>query len=211
MRAGGCHAVKCYFHPEEEALYECTSCGKPICGDCMQFTDDDEVRCPECTLESALRLSMQDEIEWEKRRDRQRRRSLAIPGDHGRIINPFLAILFVVLLVANWVTNGYLSTSNPEINLSDNAFLKANNPAAEVVFLGAKLLRYAEDRNGQFPEALTDLYPDYIDKYPYILNSRMEYAYRTDPKRGFILSLPSPANYGFKKLTITANGVLELE
>ncbi|MGI8631006.1 MAG: rhomboid family intramembrane serine protease [Solirubrobacterales bacterium] len=46
-------AETCYRHPREETKVECSSCGRPICPECMNFAPVG-IRCPECASERTV-------------------------------------------------------------------------------------------------------------------------------------------------------------
>ena len=48
--------AQCYRHPEEETGVSCSSCGRPICSDCMTPTPVG-MRCPECSREKTRVVS----------------------------------------------------------------------------------------------------------------------------------------------------------
>src|SRR4051812_49832150 len=49
----------CYRHPERETGVSCSSCGRPICPDCMTPTPVG-MRCPECARQKTKVRTMQN-------------------------------------------------------------------------------------------------------------------------------------------------------
>ncbi|MGC2373208.1 MAG: rhomboid family intramembrane serine protease [Solirubrobacteraceae bacterium] len=49
----------CYRHPSRETGVACSSCGRPICPDCMTTTTVG-MRCPECSRQSTRVMTMRD-------------------------------------------------------------------------------------------------------------------------------------------------------
>lgn len=40
--------VKCFNHPDREAVENCAGCGKPLCKDCIYLGPDRLLYCPRC-------------------------------------------------------------------------------------------------------------------------------------------------------------------
>ena len=82
-----------------------------------------------------------------------------------------------------------------------------------MTYLLAQLFAYANDHGGRYPEKLRDLFPQYIDHPPRVLNSADEdYVYTSvNGPEGFVLNLPRADRFGYRKLYATAEGVLKFE
>lgn len=45
--------MRCFIHPEKEAISVCKNCGKAMCADCSAFSGHNGI-CPECRLEEFI-------------------------------------------------------------------------------------------------------------------------------------------------------------
>ena len=205
--------VKCYRHAEKDAIYECSSCGRLICEDCMTFTDgSDEVLCPACNVETAGAVVEEEErIRGEKRPETVRTGRVFIGRTAKSVVNPALVLLFLLLAAVAFGISWYLDTGMEPLNLANPSFERFQNPAIEMVILTSALFRYQADHNGAFPDRLSDLFPDYIDRKPTVLRSDVVYNYRTDPSDGFVLTCPQPTRYRFRRLGAGGDGVLAVQ
>ena len=208
--------VTCHFHPDRDALYNCSLCGKPVCGDCMRFTQDDPdvVLCPDCTMESVLETSSEDFDQDEKRKIAIRRRALraAARVQVRDVLNLKLLLLLLLMVGLNLLVRDYLSKSQPRIRISDPVIQKAGNPVLEMSLYLAAVFNYAADHDGKYPDSLETLYPDYVDKQePKILSAKDRYAYAVDQEVGFVLSVPIADRFGFRKIYASQEGVIHVE
>jgi DNA-directed RNA polymerase subunit RPC12/RpoP len=207
--------MKCYFHPNKDAIYECSNCAKSICEDCMRFDEDERVVCPACTLEQAVQFADEDILndlararrlrqqETEKRLDAEK----ALP-----IINGWYVLIIVLLIGLNVYERYYIGRAGEPVSFNSKRFAEVGDPAPEMSYLLAQLFTYANDHAGNFPENLGDLSPRYLDRKPRVLNSEEEYVYTTvNGPEGFVLNLPQADRFGYRKLYATADGVLKTQ
>ncbi|MCZ7587214.1 MAG: hypothetical protein M5R36_29885 [Deltaproteobacteria bacterium] len=89
--------MKCYRHLRDDALYDCAVCGRPICGECMRFTDvDDQITCPACDPKSAVSLGEVAAEEYDAYQDQVAQAADRGPSLRDRLsirLNPFLVLL----------------------------------------------------------------------------------------------------------------------
>ena len=206
--------MKCYFHPTKDAIYECSSCGKPICEDCMRFDDEDHVVCPACTLEQAVDYADEDMIKY---RDRVQRLREARTEKAGRVdkaleyINGWLVLTILVLVGIHLFLGHYIGRAGTPATFDTKRFADQGDPAPEMSYIVAKLFAYANEHQGQFPEKLIDLFPDYLEHKPSVLGTEEDYVYTpVNGPEGFILNLPRADRFGFRKLYATADGVVKI-
>ena len=205
----------CYRHPDDDALYECNFCSKPICGKCMRFVDDDDqtIICPECTTEALLESSSEDheEDEIEKVELQEKLRGVGKLNVED-VFNFKLFLLFLLMLGIYAYMNSFLSKSVTPIEMTSEAVQKAGNPILEISLYVAAIFDYAEDHHGVYPEKLEKLYPGYVDKTtPRVLATKDRYMYTTDSKSGFALSCSISDRFGFKKMYVNKEGVIKIE
>ncbi|MDP8224987.1 MAG: B-box zinc finger protein [Candidatus Lernaella stagnicola] len=207
--------MKCYFHPEEDAIYECTSCRKAICGDCMRFDDEDNVVCPACTLEYAVDIADEDQAAYLEKRHRaieQRERRKRAKQSRIAMINPFFVVAIILLVALHIFFRHYVGRAGQPAVFDPAAFAKQGDPALELSYIAAKLFAYAEDHDGEFPEKIKALYPNYLEAPPNVLGSSESYNFT--PVNGeelFVLSLLKADRFRYRRLYITGDGVLKTE
>jgi hypothetical protein len=201
--------VRCYRHPEREALFECATCGRLICERCM-IHEGDEVRCPACSVGTAGRIAADED--HRRTRDVARRRAAAREERRVRerpLLHPGLFFLFVALAMGALALSWYLGRALPPEDLGTARAASVPDPAPEMVVVGAAVLAYRAD-HGRFPESLAVLVPGYLDRRPRVLSGDVDYEYRTEGD-GFILSCPQANKYGYPRLDMTADGILRTE
>ncbi|HPQ71215.1 MAG TPA: hypothetical protein PKW95_18965 [bacterium] len=207
--------TKCYYHPKEDALYECSICGKSICGDCMRFLDDEQVVCPACTLENAIDLADDGNKEYldrvhqlhEDEKKHESKFSKAL-----KLINGYLLLSIVLLLAVNMYISNYLGRAGAPATFDPQMFKLLGDPVTEMSYILTKILRYANDHDGNFPEKLDDLFPDYLEKPPRVLGTEEQYSYAPiKGEEGFIFNLPHADRFGYRKLYVTADGIIKTE
>src|SRR5215469_4096206 len=81
----------CYRHPNRETGVSCSSCGRPICPDCMTPTPVG-MRCPECA------------------RDRTRVKTIRSTGSSAAIVTQALIALNVIVFIAELASGGSVSS-----------------------------------------------------------------------------------------------------
>lgn len=205
-------ALKCYFHPRLDAIYECTLCNKPICGDCMRFDDEDRVVCPACTLEKAMEIA--DDDQRQHFEDIQRRAEIEEKATRGKpaFVNGWLLVALILLIGLHVFLRSYVDRAGQPARFDVQLFAKVGDPAPEMTYLAAKIFAFAADHDGRVPEKLGQLFPDYIEAQPVILGS--DEAYNFTPVQGeerFVLSLPKADRFGYRRLYATGDGVLRVE
>ncbi len=204
--------MKCYIHPREDALYECHVCGKPICGDCMKFGDDNEITCPKCTLDPDGLVHLEEMEENERLYDEQFSKGpgLSLKQRLAVKVNPIF-ILILLAIIGLKVYIGYqVDKSQVLVNFSDEKLMERGSPAAQFTYLAAQVFRH-HDEHGKWPKNLDKLVGDYIDKEPLILKTNDAYSYTRESQVGFVLSVPNAKRFGFLKLYLSADGDIFIE
>src|SRR5438874_4085667 len=79
----------CYRHPNRETGVSCSSCGRPICPDCMTPTPVG-MRCPECA------------------RERTKVRTLRSAGPQGAVVTQALIAINVIVFIAELTSGAHL-------------------------------------------------------------------------------------------------------
>jgi len=207
--------TKCYYHPKEDALYECSICGKAICGDCMRFLDDEQIVCPGCTLEKGVDLADDGTKEYLDRvqqlRDEEKRHESKF-SKALKLINGYLLLSILLLLAVNVYISNYLGQAGAPATFNSQLFKQLGDPVNEMAYILAKILRYANDHDGKYPEKLADLFPAYLERLPRVLGTDEQYSYAPiKGEEGFIFNLPRADRFGYRKLYVTADGMIKTE
>lgn len=207
--------MKCYFHENKDAVYECTACGKPICEDCLRFNDEDQVVCPACTLEAAIDFADDDVRSYHdkmhKLRQEQQKKKTKFT-DNLEYVNGWFLLIILLLIGVNIYLHQYTGRAGQPAFFNTERFAEQADPAPEMSYISAKIFSYANDHKGKFPNKLDDLYPQYLEEKPRILRSEENYFYTTvNGPEGFILNLPRAERYGYRKLFVTGDGVMKIE
>lgn len=207
--------MKCYRHPREDALYECSMCGKPICGECMVFTEDTEhITCPVCNMSTARTATFGDAVEdlegfaasvAEAQRHRPRWR------DRFDVrVNLPLFMLVMVLMGLNLLVMDQLKRADMPVTYSDPRLLENNSPAPQFTYIFSQITRYRQDK-GRYPRSLDDLRGEYMDGEPLIMKTQETFQYAVDPREGFVLAVPRAERFRFPRLYATGDGEIHLE
>lgn len=207
--------ICCYRHPDADALFDCEFCGKPICGDCLRYVEDDEqtIICPDCTSDAILEEA-EDTYDIDQIEHANIQKKLAGVGRLRveQVLNVWFVFLLILMVAASYGMNWYLEKSLPPIQINDQIVQNSGSPVLEFSLLLAAVFAYSEDNRGYFPEKLTQLYPDFINKIqPTVLNTKDSYAFAADAKSGFVLSCTISDRFGLKKLFATREGVINFE
>ena len=205
----------CFRHEDRDALYECSYCGKPICGDCMRFVEDDDgdVICPACTSEAILEGTSddfdRDLIDSATIRERLSKVNKLKITD---LLNPIWPVILLLLVGAYYGVNYYLNKSQIPITMTSEAVQNAGNPILELSMYMVAVFQYAEDHSGRFPDKLEKLFPDYVDKPDSnILASGIKYSFVADGNAGFVLSCAIADRFDFAKMFVTKEGLINIE
>lgn len=207
--------IKCYFHPHEDAIFECSQCGKPICGDCMRYDEDNNVICPGCTLESAVDIADEDQRNYlERVHQTQKKQSQPKSQKAGsrRVLNGWFILLFLLLLGVYIYMNRYIDRAGNPVEFKTSQKLGIEDPAPEMIYILSKIYAYANDHNGKYPDKLSDIYQKYLKDKPTVLESKEEYVYSPiGTAEKFVLNLPKADRFGYRKLYISGDGVLKID
>jgi len=207
--------TKCYFFPEEDAIYECSMCGKPICDKAMRFNEDNEVVCPACTLEKAVDIADDDVRNYMEQRHRaasERSQTASRLEKILETVNGWYLVTVLVLAILHVLLLGYVERVGVPATFDPSMFKIDNDPAVEVTFILSRLFRFADEHKGAFPERLDRLYPDYLDHPPRVLGSDEVYNYSAivgDDE--FVLSLDRANRYSYRTLFVTGDGIIRID
>jgi len=206
--------VKCFFHPTEDALFECSSCGKPICGQCMRFEDDDRVVCPACTLEKAMDVADEDinELLAARHRMTEAGRRTSTLQEKLAVFNVWLVLALVLLIGAQLLMRNYIGKAGKPAFFDVAHFRELGDPGPEFTYILAKAFQYANDHGGRYPDKADDLYPHYLEAPPFILGT--EDAYALTPIQGpdqFLLTVPKADRFRYRRLFATGDGILQIQ
>ena len=134
--------MKCYKHPDRDAVGMCVGCGNPICQQCNVKLDEDNC-CEECKGKLAATTK-------KKKQPSKRNKwllGLLIGCGTFMFIVMIGGILAAMLLPALSRAKGQARKTVCLSNLSQ---------------IGVSLHMYAQENGEHFPENLSQLYPDYV-------------------------------------------------
>ncbi len=206
--------MKCYRHPREDALYECSLCGQPVCGDCMVFSgDSDQITCPTCNLDTAADAhSDRAVVEQQEfaRLAHERAHQVSWRERFNVQVSLPLVLVVVAIVVAHMWIDSQLEYAQETILVTDPRLWENNTPAPQFTYVLTKIFQYRADK-GRYPADLNALVPDYLPSEPKIMKTEERFNYVLDPKNGFVLSLPRADQFRFVKLYATGAGELAIE
>jgi hypothetical protein len=207
--------MRCYFHPEHDALYECTICKKAICGDCMRFDEADNVICPACTMENILEIADDDHRTFleERQRHQERMRENRSKPSMFALVNPLLVVALIALIGLNFFLRHYIGRAGEPALFEPKKFAAVADPALEMTFITSRLFSYAQDHGGKYPAHLSELFPGYLEATPNILGTSEDYIFTpvAQGEDAYVFSLPKADRYGYRRLYFTGDGIPRLE
>ncbi len=48
--------MKCSYHPNQEAMAFCVTCGKPVCSECSILLQDNKMHCKQCLVNGDVQI-----------------------------------------------------------------------------------------------------------------------------------------------------------
>lgn len=209
----------CRNHSHRKAVGVCTSCGAPICQECVSEQRNGKFLCFNCALESSLDdFSELDQKQSE--RGEQKRSEVALyrkkreKRKEKRAFKIFLIICFVIFALESGVllVDYYLQKkeeisfiSSHEMELRYNRDVSMN----DLHVIGTAIESYQSQNNGELPRDLGTLVPDYIKDIPTDPISGREYIYVIEDG-GYRVESPHPELYDLRYL-IHRNGRMYYE
>lgn len=206
--------MKCYRHPREDALYECSLCGQPVCGDCMVFSgDSDQITCPTCNMDTAVDAhsdsAVAEQQEFARRAHELAHRASWRERFNVQVSLPLVLVVVALVVAHLWIDNR-LEQAQETIAVTDPRLWENNTPAPQFTYVLAKISQYRAAK-GRYPADLKALVPEFLPGEPKIMKTEERFNYVLDPKNGFVLSLPRADQFRFVKLYATGSGELAIE
>jgi hypothetical protein len=188
--------MKCKNHPKKDAVQFCSSCGIPICQECIEEPAPGQYYCFQCAMlqtVSVVGTSLAD------KRIKSDQKKLTKKKPWG----PFQYFLVVssVLIVVMWgvIIFGGQKAQGQKIDF-------ANNERVFLFMVDSSIKRYAHYEGNKYPDKLTDLVPRYLRLGDEDIIQLSRFNYIKDPQSGYQLSISKPKS-GEMNIIISPKGI----
>jgi hypothetical protein len=188
--------MKCKNHPKKDAVQFCSSCGIPICQECIEEPAPGQYYCFQCAMlqtVSVVGTSLSD------KRIKSDQKKLTKKKPWG----PFQYFLIVstVLIAVMWgvIIFGGQKAPGQKIDF-------ANNERVFLFMVDSSIKRYAHYEGNKYPDKLTDLVPRYLRLGDEDIIQLSRFNYIKDPQTGYQLSISKPKS-GEMNIIISPKGI----
>jgi hypothetical protein len=147
--------MKCAYHPQKEAVVNCSICRKPLCEKCGEQKAGENIICSRCIALSAANEAANGVDERELKHE-EKKTEAAQKGKRPHVAMIVVIILAVLVLLANVYM--YMGPNVPEIAQFD----PNEHPLLTADLINDGIEEYAGDHGGQFPGKLADLSGKYL-------------------------------------------------
>jgi hypothetical protein len=147
--------MKCAYHPQKEAVVNCSICRKPLCEKCGEQKAGENIICSRCIALSAANEAANGVDERELKHE-EKKTEAAQKGKRPHVAMIVVIILAVLVLLANVYM--YMGPNVPEIAQFD----PNEHPLLTADLINDGIEDYAGDHGGQFPGKLADLSGKYL-------------------------------------------------
>ncbi|MCP4575061.1 MAG: hypothetical protein GY846_02050 [Deltaproteobacteria bacterium] len=185
--------MKCSYHPQEEAVNNCSLCRKPLCEKCGEQRAGANVLCSRCAALSAARAAATGEDERQAEHE-EKKIVAAKKGKKPHVAMITVIILSVIVLVANIYM--YMGPSVPDVEPFD----PYKHPLLTADLINDGIEDYAGDHGGVFPGKLTDLLGKYLP-YEKMTSSVLDmFSYRRFTPQSYELRFKDADNEEFSDI-----------
>ncbi len=195
---------RCYQHHDRAAVAGCASCGRPLCGDCVEAWEGGSAFCYDCAFDSQLNSYLwkgEDESAGLARDSAERERKshrafIAVAASLSALI-----IAGAVLLLLNRQGPGYTAEVTPE----QESMWSRDECALVMQNLRSALAEYRAEK-GHYPAGLEELAafkPSVRTSCP-ASGAAFRYA---GNGQGYSLECPNPGLHGVSSLTADESGI----
>jgi hypothetical protein len=188
--------MKCKNHPRTDAEQFCSSCGIPICGDCIEEPAPGQYYCFQCAMLQTVSVAGTSLVDQRARAGEKRLNKKQPWGPFQ-----YFLILSSVLIAVMWgvIIFGGEKAPGEKIDFTSQ----------ERVFLfmvDNSIKRYAHYEGNKYPDKLTDLVPKYLHLNKEDISQLNRFNYIKDPKTGYQISLAKPKS-GEMNIIISPQGI----
>jgi len=185
--------MKCAYHPQEEAVSNCSMCRKPLCEKCGEQRAGANVLCSRCAALSAARAAATGEDERQVEHE-EKKSEAAKKGKKPHVAMITVIVLSVIVLVANIYM--YMGPSIPDVDTFD----PYKHPLLTADLINDGIEDYAGDHGGEFPGKLTDLLGKYLP-YEKMTSSVLDmFSYRRFTPKSYELRFKDADNEEFSDI-----------
>ncbi len=185
--------MKCAYHPEKEAVNNCSMCRKPLCEECGEQKEGANVLCSRCAALSAAQDAVNGEDERQVEHD-AKKSAAAKKGKKPHVAMITVIVLSVIVLVVNIYM--YMGPSVPDVNPFD----PYKYPLLTADLINDGIEDYAGDHGGEFPGKLTDLLGKYLS-YEKMTSSVLDmFSYRRFTPKSYELRFKDADNEEFSDI-----------
>jgi hypothetical protein len=185
--------MKCAYHPQQEAVGNCSMCRKPLCGECAHQREGASIICSRCEALSAASDAATG-VDERKLEQEERKAEAAQKGKKPHVAMVVVGILAVIVLLANvYMYMGPDAPDIPQFNPDQHPLLTAD-------IINEGIEDYAKDNGGHFPNALNALLGKYLP-YEEITPSVLErFSYQRFSPTSYELRFRDAKNQEFSDL-----------
>ncbi|MBW1861753.1 MAG: B-box zinc finger protein [Deltaproteobacteria bacterium] len=188
--------MQCKYHPERQAEQFCTTCGIPLCQDCVEETNPGQYFCFQCAMLQTVSIVGTSIVD-------KREKAVEKKAKKEKKWGPFHYFLIVssVLILVMWGIIMFGGQKPPEYTVD---FTK--HTRAFLFMVDGAVKSYAHYEGSRYPEKLSDLIPRYLSMRDEDLVHLNILSYQRDPGIGYRLSLANPKP-GEMNVTISPRGI----
>jgi len=173
--------AKCSIHGKE-IIAHCFKCGEPLCEDCVMKKVKGRYYCFRCAIEESLVNFEKEEKKIEKLR---RERELYLKGKKKTVSRLRIAMFIMLgLAVVEGVFYSRLYLERKR-SLNENYLQYINT---NIDFINMALKNYSRLNNGEYPNKLSELIPQYLPEFKLSFLLSKELSYKKDRELGYLLS-----------------------
>lgn len=144
--------MRCAYHPDRNAVAECSQCKRPLCEECAAADKGAKLPvCGRCLILTAAEDAAQVLDERKEKRE-ERRRAMDLKGRRKKRLLPILTAALAAVVLA---TNLFLYLSSED--LPAEPFDPSRDPILTATLINIAIQDYAQAHAGQFPQSLLEL------------------------------------------------------
>lgn len=196
--------AQCERHPDRGAEVECSKCGRQLCSECVEVTQEDRSYCYDCAVGLELAgFKAKDELEQGKRLREKTRRRIGTPVI---VLVAVIAALAVGEIAFLLVARGSRGSKSPVTSAQEVVW---NRDECLVALQGVRAaLDDYRKRNNAYPGSLEELKKAGVKVSCPLTGA--EYKYEGDGP-GYSLSCPNPEKHGVRQITASGTSVPRYE
>jgi len=188
--------MKCKNHPKKDAVQFCSSCGIPICEECIEEPVPGQYYCFQCAMLQTVSVVGTSLVDKRSKSDEKKSAKKKPWGPFQ-----YFVILSSVLIAVMWgvIIFGGQAAPGKKIDF-------ANQERVFLFMVDSSIKRYAHYEGNKYPDKLTDLVPKYLRLNKEDLNQLNRFNYLKDPNTGYQLSIAKP-KAGEMNIIISPKGI----